>query len=164
MNGPNDASANILEQLRELPREFRKQLSSGKAPKIERFLSRIAEEGRRDLLAQLLEIEVHFRHRKGETPTTDEYIKRFPQFTKQVRRAFFEPTMGSVDSNANTDGYDHTESLRSPRRDADALEPTFELPDGNRSGRLRADSEAWTRWDGYRLRSSAHQDQQPRGP
>ena len=116
MNGPHDASANILEQIRELSREFRKQISGDKSPRIERYLSRISGEGRGDLLQNLLEIEVRYRHGKGESPTSDEYVKRFPQFKKQVRRAFFEPTMGSVDSSASTDGDDQTAVASQPGR------------------------------------------------
>lgn len=131
---PDGNPANILEQIRNLSREFGKQISQGKSPRIQSYLKKVTEEARQDLFRDLLAVEMNFRRSQGESPTSDEYVKRFPQFKQQVRRAFFEPTMGSVDSSASTDGDDQTASLRSPGRDVDALEPTFELPDANRLG------------------------------
>ena len=133
-SNPDDNPANILEQIRKLSRDFGKQISQGKSPRIQKFLSQISEEGRADLFSNLLGIETNYRRSKGESPSSAEYAKRFPQYKKQVRRAFFEPTMGSADSSASTDGDDQTASLRSPGRDVDALEPTFELPDTNHLG------------------------------
>lgn len=134
MTNQPDNAANILEQIRKLSREFGKQISQGKSPRIQEFLSQISTEGRADLFANLIAAETNFRRSQGESPTSDEYLKRFPQYKKQVRRAFFEPTMGSVDSSSSTDGDDQTASLRRPGQNADALEPTFELPDANRLG------------------------------
>ena len=131
---PDDNPANLLEQIRKLTRDFGKQISQGKSPRIQKFLSQISEEGHADLFFNLLGIETNYRRSKGESPTSDEYVRRFPQFKKQVRRAFFEPTMGSVDSSASTDGDDQTASLRSPNQVSDAFAPTYELPDANRLG------------------------------
>ena len=81
------APVNIFEQINQICREFRKQISQGKSPRIERFLAQVPEDGRDTLFANLLEIEVNYRHRKGEAPGTEEYVNRFPNFTRQVRRA-----------------------------------------------------------------------------
>ena len=131
---PDDNPVNILEQIRKLSRDFGKLISQGKSPRIQSYLKKVTEEAREDLFRDLLAVEINFRRSKGESPTSDEYVKRFPQFKQQVRRAFFEPTMGSVDSSASTGGDDQTASHRSPGRDVDGLAPTYELPDANRLG------------------------------
>lgn len=131
---PDDNPANVLEQIKQVGRAFGKQLSQGKSPRIEKFLSQVPAEAQENLFANLIGIEVNYRQRKGETPTSDEYLRRFPKYKKEVRRVFFEPTMGSVDSSASTDGDDQTASLRSRGHDSDALAPTYELPDANHLG------------------------------
>ncbi len=127
----DDFNVNIFEQISQVCREFRKQISQGKATRIETCLSAISEAGREALFSNLLEIEINFRRTKGQLPSSDEYLKRFPQFAKQVRRAFFEPTMGSSDSVSSVDG--ETRSLRNA-----AVSPadtqTFESPAANRLG------------------------------
>lgn len=129
MNQKNVESQNILEQISQICRDFRKQISQGKPARIEKYLSGISEDGRETLFSNLLEIEINFRQRKGDHPTTDEYLKRFPQFAKQVRRAFFEPTMASVDSDGSVD-----EATR-PLKDATSESTlTFQIPNANRMG------------------------------
>ena len=131
---PDDNPANILEQIRKLSRDFGKQISQGKSPRIQKFLSQISEEGRDDLFANLIAAEINFRRSQGQNPTSDEYVKRFPQFKKQVRRAFFEPTMGSVDSSGSTAATITLSRFAALDKDAAALAPTYELPDANRLG------------------------------
>ena len=129
MNQKNVESQNILEQISQICRDFRKQISQGKPARIEKYLSGISEDGRETLFSNLLEIEINFRQRKGDHPTTDEYLKRFPQFAKQVRRAFFEPTMASVDSDGSVD-----EATR-PLKDATSESTlTFQIPNANCMG------------------------------
>lgn len=131
---PDDSPANILEQIRETARRFRKLISRGEASPIAHFLGQVADEGREDLFAQLLEIEVNFRRSRGETPTSDEYLQRFPQFKRQVRRAFFEPSMASADSVSNADPSDPNSSSENHREDTASLAPTYDLAATNQLG------------------------------
>jgi serine/threonine protein kinase/tetratricopeptide (TPR) repeat protein len=127
------APINIFEQISQVCREFRKQITQGKSPRIEKFLTRVPDDARENLFSNLLEIEVNYRHRKGDDPATDEYIKRFPPFAKQIRRAFFEPTQASMDERSSSDENQIAELQRSPGK-ADSLSPTLDLPNANRLG------------------------------
>ena len=132
MNRTQDqASVNIFDQISQICREFRKQISQGKLPRIEKHLAKIGEDGKENLFSNLLEIEINYRHRKGEQPATDEYLKRFPQYAMQVRRAFFEPTLGSVDSASSVDG--ETKSHKDAGASAAGV-PNFDIPAANRLG------------------------------
>jgi serine/threonine-protein kinase len=58
------------------------------APAIEPYLADAPEPARALLLPKLLAIEVAYRQRRGEQPSTAEYLHRFPQDGVQVRAAF----------------------------------------------------------------------------
>ena len=126
----DEPSGNVLEQISDLSRKFRKKLAKGDAPRIEQLLSSIYEEARENLFSALLEIEVNFRRSKGESPTSDDYVQRFPQYARQVRRAFFEP---SVDASGAGDELDATRTHPDSAR-KDDLDPTFEIPSLKRLG------------------------------
>jgi serine/threonine protein kinase/tetratricopeptide (TPR) repeat protein len=114
----------IFEQIGQLSRQFRKQIAKGEAPRIERFLEKVADGGKENLFSSLLDVEISFRRSQGESPTSAEYLKRFPQYTRLVRRAFFEPTIdpgsASEDGGATVPSDDHD--------DDQAFAPTFEIP------------------------------------
>ncbi|MDP1559782.1 MAG: protein kinase [Pirellulaceae bacterium] len=129
-NQAGDAGINIFEQISQICREFRKLLVDGQTPRIEIYLARIMENGRETLFSNLLEVEVNFRQRKSERLDSDEYVRRFPQYAKQIRRAFFEPTMGSMDSSDSTDG--ETRAVKNAASPMDT--PTFDSPAANRLG------------------------------
>ena len=131
---PDNTPVNVFQQISEICREFGKHLSKGKTPRIEKLLSQVSEEGREHLFANLIATEINYRRSEGESPTSEEYLKRFPQFKKQVRRAFFEPTMASVDLEASTDGKPQTRSLGVSDRAPDARTQTFEFANAKRLG------------------------------
>lgn len=87
----------ILQQIDAVSEEFRQAWKSGRRPSIEDFLRRLPPEGRPVLFRSLLEIEIKRRNRCGEHPLSREYLQRFPQFAAQIRQAFDESTMGSLD-------------------------------------------------------------------
>lgn len=130
MNQKNVGSENVFEQISQICRDFRKQMSQGRSPRIEKYLSIISEDGCENLFSNLLEIEISFRRGQGESPTSAEYLKRFPQYTRLVRRAFFEPT---IDPDSATDDGGATLS-RGGQANDEALAPTFEIPDNNQLG------------------------------
>ncbi len=68
--------------------EFEARWRSGKQPRIEDFLEHVSEEHRRELLGHLLALEVHWRWRNAESPTPEEYTRRFPRDLETVEDAF----------------------------------------------------------------------------
>ena len=79
---PDDNPANIFEQIKQVDRAFGKRLSQGKSPYIRKFLSQVPVDAQENLFANRIDIEVNYRQRKGETPTSHEYVKRFPKHKK----------------------------------------------------------------------------------
>ena len=124
-------SVNIFEQISQICRDFRKQISQGKSPLIEKYLLAVSEDGREILFSNLLEIEINYRRSKGMDPSSDEYLNRFAQYSRLIRRAFFEPSLasigvGSIDNEA-------THSLRHPNVSKDS-ESTLDFVNANRLG------------------------------
>ena len=124
-------NVNVFEQISQICRDFRKQISQGKSPLIEKYLSAVSEDGREILFSNLLEIEINYRRSKGKDPSSNEYLTRFAQYAKQIRRAFFEPTLASIDL-GNVDN-ESTHSLLDPNAPKD-IESTFDFVDANRLG------------------------------
>ncbi|QDU41281.1 Serine/threonine-protein kinase PrkC [Maioricimonas rarisocia] len=91
-----------FEQVQTLCREFRRQLKSGAHEPIEVYLDRVDGTSREMLFQNLLHVEMEFRRRQGETPSSDEYVARFPEFSQLIRQAFFESTLMSVDPAVET--------------------------------------------------------------
>ncbi|MFG0336034.1 MAG: serine/threonine-protein kinase, partial [Maioricimonas sp. JB049] len=100
MNNPADI--NDFDAIKSLCRDFRHRVKAGNAPHIEEYLPRVGEAARQNLFQNLLNLEVQFRNRQGETPTSDEYRQRFPQYAREIRQAFFESTLMSMDACVET--------------------------------------------------------------
>jgi WD40 repeat protein/serine/threonine protein kinase len=62
---------------------FVEALAAGSAPKIEDYLRLIPQPMQSLLLGELIEREIAFRRQHGQTPTTLEYIARFPQLDER---------------------------------------------------------------------------------
>ena len=61
---------------------------SGPRPRIEQFLDQVAAIERPSLLRELLAIELEIRRGRGEAPTAEEYLARFPDNSALVNDAF----------------------------------------------------------------------------
>ena len=83
-----DALAQLVDDLCD---EFEARWKSGKPPRIEDFLGHVSDEHRGELLAHLLAIEVHWRTRNAESPSPEEYTRRFPRDRETVEDAFAAP-------------------------------------------------------------------------
>lgn len=70
--------------------EFESRWRRGERPKIEDLLGHVSEEQRRNLLAHLLGVELHWRRRNSEIPAIEEYAQRFPQDWEIVDDLFSE--------------------------------------------------------------------------
>ena len=55
---------------------------------IESTLNRVSELERSELLSELLLLDVYYRRRNGETPSAENYVKRFPEQTDVVTETF----------------------------------------------------------------------------
>ena len=103
-NHANDQllSRGIFDQINELCRQFMGECKSGGRPSLEDYLARVSEDARTNLLRNVLSIEIEFRRRRKEQPTSEEYIRRLPQHSVLIREAFFESTMRSLHSEEDT--------------------------------------------------------------
>ena len=86
---------NVFDEIQSLCREYRKRLKAGQSAGIDEVLGRIDNSASENLFQNLLHIDVEFRRRRGESPTSDEYLRRFPRYAGLIRQAFFESTMMS---------------------------------------------------------------------
>jgi len=100
MSSPQNV--NIFEDIQARCSDFRRQWRKGEPPRIEDYVSRLDETARQTLFQNLLHVELEFRRRQGESPSSDEYIARFPQFGRLIRQAFFESTIMSMQVDAET--------------------------------------------------------------
>ena len=66
------------EQIDRVCDEFEANWSEGQAPRIERYLERVAEPLRRDLTVELLLVELESIAREGRQPERDNYLSRLP--------------------------------------------------------------------------------------
>jgi hypothetical protein len=98
MNRRDDhVSLNIFDQIDSICREFRAELKKGKRPKLEQWFDQVPGDAQAQLFLNLLQTEIAFRNKSNETPSSDDYLRRFPQFARQVRQVFQEQSLISVD-------------------------------------------------------------------
>ena len=93
----DQVSINVFEIIDEICREFRKAWKSSQVTDIAKYVERVNESAQPILFRNLLNTELKLRFRKGESPTSSEYLKRFPQFAHIIRQEFDESTMGSFE-------------------------------------------------------------------
>jgi eukaryotic-like serine/threonine-protein kinase len=81
---------------------FEEEWRTDRSPRVEAFLDTAPPSERPGLLHQLLRVEVELRKDRGESPATQEYIERFPDYPEAVRLAFADnlprPPFGLADS------------------------------------------------------------------
>jgi len=74
---------------------FEEAWVAGSNPAIEQYLRELPESDQPALLRELLRVELECRFRKGDTPTSEEYLVRFPEHAEtvsQIRRQVAEST------------------------------------------------------------------------
>lgn len=125
-NPQQHVSLNIFDLIDSICRDFRSHWKEERRPNIEEWFRKVPEQAQPQLFNNLLDIELRYRRRLGETPNSSYYLQRFPKFASKIRSAFDESTMGSEDQ-----GFCSTP-------DSSHVEPTitrsFELPAANRIG------------------------------
>ena len=131
-------TSNIFEQINLICQTFRKEISRKTSPRLAQYIERVPASGKELLFANLLEIEINYRHRKGDQPTINEYLSEFPQYTKQIRQAFFEPTSSSIElAAASSKQTDATSYLASSSEE----DLSFAIPGVSRLGEYELISE-----------------------
>jgi hypothetical protein len=65
---------------------FEKGCKSGTPPRLETFLGDLPPAAAERGFRELLELELAYRRRAGQTPTADEYRSRFPQYSDTIER------------------------------------------------------------------------------
>lgn len=111
-----DDRINVFDDIQSLCKGFRRHLKQGEGERkrIEDFLDSVGESSQEMLFQNLLLIEVEFRRRQNQAPSSDEYVARFPQFARLVRQAFFESTMMSREMLGDTPADEPTVVLSMP--------------------------------------------------
>ena len=89
----DQVSVNIFDKVQSLCRDFRQRLKRGDRKQIEDYVGTTADTSEDMLFQNLLLIDIDFRRRQSDNPSSDEYIERFPQFGRLIRQAFYESTM-----------------------------------------------------------------------
>ena len=84
-----------LEQIDDLCGEFEKCWQTGQPPAIETLLAKIDDGSnesveRAVLLAELIALDLDYRRRRGESPTEQGYLGRFPNDSEAVHEAYGE--------------------------------------------------------------------------
>ncbi len=74
---------------------FEEAWNGGQRPRIEDFLSRVPDEEQWEMLRALVKLEWALREQSAESPKTEEYRERFPQFDEQLLREFGESSCES---------------------------------------------------------------------
>lgn len=96
-----------LERIDDLCADFERKWQSGQPPTIESMLSGGIPTIERDvLLAELIVLDIDYRQRRGETPTQQNYLDRFPEVSDAINDAlnksdkrtggFEPPTVGRL--------------------------------------------------------------------
>lgn len=96
-----------LERIDDLCADFERKWQSDEPPTIESFLAQDVSPLERDvLLSELVVLDLDYRRRRGETPTKQQYLDRFPDCVKAIHDAledsperaggFEPPTVGRL--------------------------------------------------------------------
>ena len=79
-----DPSYHNLERIDMVCDAFERAWNERSSPSIEGFLDKCPDLPRPHLLFELICLERSLRHRGGESPEIDEYLRRFPEDRKSV--------------------------------------------------------------------------------
>lgn len=84
------SSPNSSQLIDALCDDFDAECQAGRIGRIEDFLARVDETSRPALLEELLALELWYRRKRQEHPTTETYQQRFPQYAELVRKVCSE--------------------------------------------------------------------------
>ncbi len=67
---------------------FQASLREGTPARIEELVGEAPADSRPHLVPELVEVEVHHRQQRGEVPTAEEYLSRFPDCADALNELF----------------------------------------------------------------------------
>ena len=90
---------------------FESAWKAGQTPRVEDYVNNSADrEERSTLLKELLLIELDYRRHRGERPSQDEYIRRFPDEDEGAVQSAFQKTDAQAAYETSRQGLENTPS------------------------------------------------------
>jgi tRNA A-37 threonylcarbamoyl transferase component Bud32 len=88
--------AELVPLLEEVCDRFEEALKAPGSPRLEQFLSEVMEPVRAAVFRELLGLELDYRKLRGETPTREDYLGRFPEHTDLIEAALPASSAGTA--------------------------------------------------------------------
>lgn len=80
-----DPGESVSRQRDEICDRFEAEWKSGAPPRIEEYAEQLPSDTDGTLLQELLKLDIRYRLQRGQSPTADEYTKRFPEHDALIR-------------------------------------------------------------------------------
>jgi WD40 repeat protein/predicted Ser/Thr protein kinase len=87
---PDSPPAQLARRVDRLCDRFEAAWKSGRRPKLERYLRQVPPAAQRNLLGELLVLELEYRAQRGDQPQREDYCLRFPEHTELIATIFVE--------------------------------------------------------------------------
>ena len=97
-DGDLDASLSRARRIHHACERYEAEWTGGGRPRIETFLDACADDDRYALFRELLALELELRPERGEHPTSNEYLARFPDLDQAIHETFREMGPGTCES------------------------------------------------------------------
>ncbi len=118
----------LLKQIRELSQQYRRGLLRGQSAGFHDYLAQVHPSAREELFSRLLDIDIGFRERKGQSLTAEQYENEYPSFANVIRE-----TLGNLTAVMEPVAETDDKRLASASRTVDSTE-TREIDAENRLG------------------------------
>ena len=86
-----------LSELDELCDRFEAAWKAGLPQPIEQFAADLEPDRRLAVARELIQLEIEYRQKAGQSPTPDDYSQRFPELKTEIDSLFLEPTVIAAD-------------------------------------------------------------------
>jgi hypothetical protein len=99
--GSSALSHSLWQRVDEICDRFEDNLKAGQQPRIEDYLGDAPEQERSKLLEELLQVELAYRRRRGETLVLEDYVQRFPEHAELIRVVFRAEEQRSMEADSS---------------------------------------------------------------
>jgi len=107
---------------RDLPASFAERWQAGETPLVEEVLANVVDREKQSLLRELLQVELRYRRQRGDRPTPEDYLRRFPDAPTIVGEVFAQ------DASTADSTLDQLARTVAPGDDTATLAPHAENP------------------------------------